>query len=100
MFCATCGKELPGDVGACPVCGSLRQPTGVSSKTSVDVAAVAADTRGALTGILGDPVAGLPKVFHKLARRRALEVGIAVALVGRYVRRPDSRGLRRTTGVP
>jgi len=82
MFCAMCGKELPSDLAACPACGALRQPGGSVPKTSVDVAAVAADTRGALAEILRDPVAGLPKFFNKLARRRALEVGIAVALVG------------------
>lgn len=82
MFCANCGKELAEGFNACATCGAPRQPSAGAAKPAVDVSAVAADTRGVLTTMFSDPVAGLPRAFVKLGNRRAMEVGIAIAILG------------------
>ena len=36
MFCANCGKELPGGAGACPACGfSPGRSTGASTSSAI-----------------------------------------------------------------
>lgn len=80
MFCVTCGKELPAE-GRCPACGQSNQTT-VERGASPDVAAIAVAARDVLITVLRDPVGGIPASFVRLGKQRAMEVAVAVAVLG------------------
>lgn len=83
MFCGECGAEMMASMKACPNCAAAVTPPAPSPSPQIGnlLKAQCQDAFRAIKVVAANPVGGISIAFQSTEKRRAMEVGIAFAVV-------------------
>jgi len=83
MFCEECGAEIMTGMKACPNCAATVTSAAPSPSPQIGnlLKARCQDAFQAMKIVAANPVGGLPGAFQSTEKRKAMEVGIAFAVV-------------------